>query len=212
MPSIHAEGPQQHRRRLETAKRCRWPIPHRVAQSQCLNVRRPRRCGVSGAASVSVVLSRPALTEGAGDMGKRRSVVTVFLVAAAMAASTIQGASQAIAGEKIGDCEILFDYPHKSGHAAGNITADQRIKCNTPQKYLGAQSYLYRSSANGGYRWLVEGKPGKGENVNYINSVAAEPCQNATYQSKANFLVIDNGGVRHERFDVWSPLIPITCG
>lgn len=33
-------------------------------------------------------------------------------------------ASQAIAGGRIGDCEIVFDYPHKSGHVAGDVTAD----------------------------------------------------------------------------------------
>lgn len=78
--------------------------------------------------------------------------MTIFLAVAAMAASTLMDSSQATAGEKIGNCEILFDYPYKSGHAAGNVTADQRIRCNTPQKYLGVQSYLYRSSANAGYR------------------------------------------------------------
>jgi hypothetical protein len=140
--------------------------------------------------------------------GVLRVVVGTFAVAFVM----ILLPGQASAGEKIGDCEILFDYPHNSGHRPGNVDADMRIKCRTPQKYLGVESYLYRESANEGYRWMIAGTPGKGENVKYVSSVAFEPCQNAKYQSKANFLVVDNAGVRHERFDVWSPVVDITCG
>jgi hypothetical protein len=41
--------------------------------------------------------------------------------------------------------------------------------------------------------------------------VAFESCQSAEYESKANVLIIDNAGVRHERFDVWSPVVDIRC-
>jgi len=89
---------------------------------------------------------------------------------------------QATAGEKIGDCEILFDHPHNSGHRPEHVDADMRIKCRTPQKYLGVESYLYRESPNAGYRWMIVGTPAEGENGKYVTSVAFEPCQNAKYQ------------------------------
>jgi hypothetical protein len=117
----------------------------------------------------------------------------------------------ATAGEKIGDCEILFDHPHNSGHRPGYVDADMRIKCRTPQKYLGVESYLYRESPNAGYRWMIAGRPAKAENGKYVTSVAFEPCQNGKYQPRANFLIVDNAGVRHERSDVWSPVIDIRC-
>lgn len=125
--------------------------------------------------------------------------------------TTIVISGQANAGEKVGDCEILLDYPHNSGHRPRNVDADMRIKCKTAQRYLGVESFLYRESANADHRWMITGKPGKGEGRKYVTSVAFEPCQNAKYQSKANFLIIDNAGVRHERFDVWSPVVDIKC-
>ncbi|MFC5232351.1 hypothetical protein [Pseudonocardia zijingensis] len=134
------------------------------------------------------------------------------VIAACIAAlATIVIPGQANAGERIGDCEILLDHPHNSGHRPGTVDADMRIRCRTPQKYLGVESFLYRESVNPGHRWMVTGKPSKAENAKYVTSVAFEDCQNAKYQSKANFLIIDNAGVRHERFDVWSPVVDITC-
>ena len=146
-----------------------------------------------------------------GNMKIRHFAVTVAVTALALAGISWAAPSTALAGEKIGDCEILFDYPHGSVHSSGNVSADMRIKCNTPQRYLGVESFLYRSSANDGYRWQIPGPKNKGENINYISSVAAEPCQNATYWSEANFLIVDNNGVRHERFNVKSGPISNPC-
>lgn len=118
---------------------------------------------------------------------------------------------EARAGEKIGDCEILFDFPHGSVHSDGNVSADMRIKCSVLQRYLGVESFLYRPSQNPPNQWRIAGPPRGGENANYMNSVVAEPCSKATYTSEANFLIIDNSGVRHERFGVKSPPISNPC-
>jgi hypothetical protein len=139
--------------------------------------------------------------------GILRSLIGTCVVVLAL----VLNPGQASAGEKVGDCEILVDHPHNSGHRPGNVDADMRIKCKAPQKYLGVESFLYRESANAGHRWMITGKPGRGEDVKYVTSVAFEPCQNARYQSRANFLIIDSAGVRHERFDVWSPVLDIKC-
>jgi hypothetical protein len=141
----------------------------------------------------------------------RSGILRVLIGASTVALAMIFLPAQATAGEKIGDCEILLDHPHNSGHRPGNVDADMRIKCRTPQKYLGVESFLYRESANAGHRWMITGRPGRGENVKYVSSVAFESCQNVKYQSKANFLIIDNAGVRHERFGVWSPVVDIRC-
>jgi hypothetical protein len=47
--------------------------------------------------------------------------------------------------------------------------------------------------------------------VNYISAVAAESCQKATYRSEANYLIIDNNGVRHEEFGYKSKSIENPC-
>lgn len=86
-----------------------------------------------------------------------------------------------------------------------------RIKCKTPQRYLGVESFLYRSTANPGYRWQISGPKSKGENVSYMSSVAAEPCRKATYTSEANYLIIDNNGIRHEEFGYKSKPVDNPC-
>lgn len=140
-----------------------------------------------------------------------RLLAYVSVSAVAATALLALSPSEARAGEKIGDCEILFDYPHGSVHSNGNVSADMRIKCATPQRYLGVESFLYRPSENPPNQWQIVGPPASDENVNYISSVAAEPCSKATYTSEANFLIVDNNGVRHERFGVKSPPIANPC-
>lgn len=38
------------------------------------------------------------------------------------------------------------------------------------------------------------------ENVNYMHATPSEPCQKADYHATADFLIVDNNGVRHEEF------------
>jgi len=127
-----------------------------------------------------------------------------------ISASLVSSPEAHAAIKTIGECDLLFDYPHGSVHAGGSVSADMRIKCRTPQRYLGVDAILYRTYPGSDYSWRIPAK-NKGENVNYMSAVAAESCQKATYRSEANYLIIDNNGVRHEEFGYKSKSIFNPC-
>ncbi|MDX8056759.1 hypothetical protein SK571_45960 [Lentzea sp. BCCO 10_0798] len=114
--------------------------------------------------------------------------------------------------ESVSDCNFNLDWPHKSGHVAGNVTSNGVINCNSGKKYLGVETYLYRESANPGYFSLVAqnsavNNSGTGS---YVNAAAALGCVSARYYAKAEFLMVEGNDARHERTHL-TPVTQVNC-
>ncbi|WP_226360814.1 hypothetical protein [Pseudonocardia sp. ICBG1142] len=126
--------------------------------------------------------------------------IAVLFISAVVVGSAFLNPSEAYAATKtIGDCDIIMEVPHASGHVRGNVTVDPRIKCKTKQRYLGVTAVMERKFPGSQYTWKISAKR-KGDNVNYMNATPNERCQKADYRVKADFLIVDNRGVRHEEF------------
>lgn len=129
-----------------------------------------------------------------------RVAIAVLAAPAVVAGSALISPGEAHAATKtIGDCDIIMEVPHASGHNRGNVSVDPRIDCKTPQRYLGVSAVLKRTFPGSGYTWEIPAKDGR-ENVNYMHATPNEPCQKADYHATADFLIVDNNGVRHEEF------------
>ncbi|WP_214365667.1 hypothetical protein [Pseudonocardia sp. H11422] len=135
-------------------------------------------------------------------------VIATLAVPAVIAGAALINPAEAYAQtKKIGDCDIIMEVPHASRHNRGNVTVDPRIKCKTPQRYLGVSAVMERKFPGSQYTWQIPAKR-NGENVNYMNATPNEPCKKADYRARADFLIVDNNGVRHEEFgyvSVWKP-------
>jgi hypothetical protein len=84
------------------------------------------------------------------------SVLSVGMLVVGVSLASPREAHAAI--KTTGDCDLLFDYPHGSVHAGGNVSADMRIRCKTPQRYLGVDAILYRTFPGSDYSWRIPGK------------------------------------------------------
>ncbi|MEU6697690.1 hypothetical protein [Pseudonocardia sp. NPDC046786] len=133
-------------------------------------------------------------------MRSLKIVVAILAIPVVVAGSVLVNPAEARAATKtVGDCDIIMEVPHASGHSRGSVTVDPRIKCKAPQRYLGVSAVLHRKFPGSQYTWQIPAKR-KGENVNYMNATPNEPCQKADYRATADFLIVDNNGVRHEEF------------
>src|SRR5690349_1572146 len=105
--------------------------------------------------------------------------------------------------EGVSDCNFNLDWPHRSGHVAGNVTSNGVINCNSAKKYLGVETYLYRETNPGYFKLVAQNSAvnnsGRGS---YVNAAAALPCVNARYRATAEFLMVEGNDARHERSHV----------
>ncbi|ATE55177.1 hypothetical protein CNX65_19360 [Actinosynnema pretiosum] len=114
--------------------------------------------------------------------------------------------------ESVSDCNFNLDWPHNSGHVAGNVTSNGVIKCNSKKKYLGVETYLYRESPNPGYFKLVaqNSAVNNSGNGSYVGAAAALGCVSARYYARAEFLMVEGNDARHERTHR-TPEIQVNC-
>ncbi len=113
--------------------------------------------------------------------------------------------------ESVSDCDFNLDWPHNSGHVAGNVTSNGVINCKSRKKYLGVETYLYRE-VNPGYFKLVAQNSGVDNSGrgSYINAAAALGCVNARYRATAEFLMVEGNDARHERSHV-TQIVTVNC-
>ncbi|MCE6999870.1 hypothetical protein LZG04_34410 [Saccharothrix sp. S26] len=148
-------------------------------------------------AQASVDSARPAVTTATSDLIPESELLDV-------------GEIQPL--EDVSDCKFNLDWPHNSGHVAGNVTSNGVINCNSKKKYLGVETYLYRESSNPGYFKLVaqNSAVNNSGNGSYVNAAAALGCVSARYYAKAEFLMVEGNDARHERTHK-TPEIQVNC-
>ncbi|MEU6155883.1 hypothetical protein ABZ816_38480 [Actinosynnema sp. NPDC047251] len=149
------------------------------------------------AAETRVDLARPAITTATSDL---------------MPESELLDAGEIRPLEDVSDCKFNLDWPHNSGHVAGNVTSNAVINCNSKKKYLGVETYLYRESSNPGYFKLVaqNSAVNNSGNGSYVSAAAALGCVSARYYAKAEFLMVEGNDARHERTHK-TPVTQVNC-
>lgn len=119
----------------------------------------------------------------------------VALCALSFSALAIAIAPSAMA-EKVDDCVVNLDWPHKSVHNSSRVSSNGVIKCKTRKKYLGVETYLKKSGSGViSYAKDVDNS-GRGK---YVGAAATKPCISYDYKANAEFLIVEHDGTRHER-------------
>ncbi|MFI9012374.1 hypothetical protein ACIGNX_34560 [Actinosynnema sp. NPDC053489] len=126
-------------------------------------------------------------------------------------AGDVVGTGDFSALEKVADCNFNLDWPHPSGHVAGNVTSNAVINCNYYKVYMGIETWLYRMGPCGCWIQVAfnEARNDSGT-VSYLNSAAATTCVSGTYYAHAEFLMVNNTGDRFERSHE-TPATAVTC-
>ena len=108
----------------------------------------------------------------------------------------------------VADCNFNLDWPHKSVHEPGMVSSNGVINCKNPKAYIGVETWLYTVTCGCLFSY-GKAKNDSGLGV-YVNAAAADNCKTGIYYARAEFLMVEHNGTRHERSHKTSPVL-INC-